>query len=102
MRIDADGDASRLHLIELKGKKKKKNLAFECKWCMSIRVVTLFFPQIDPGGLTSLPLMETELLTLAVIWSVGGETTSPSPHTVAASIRSLAAPPTLRISTPAL
>lgn len=80
---------------------RQKNLAFECKWCMSIRVVTLF-SQIDPGGLTSLPLMETELLMLAVIWSVGGETTSPSPHTVVASIRSFAAPPTLCISTPAL
>lgn len=62
MRIDADGHAASLHLIELKG----KNLTFKCKWSMSIRVVTLF-SQIDPGGLTSLPLMETELLMLAVI-----------------------------------
>lgn len=62
MRIDTDGHTARLHLIELKG----KNLAFKCKWRMSITVVTLF-PQIDPGGLTSLLLMETELLMPAVI-----------------------------------
>lgn len=55
---------------------RQKLLTFKCKWCMSIRVVTLF-SQIDPGGLTSLRLMETELLIPAVIWSVGSETTSP-------------------------
>lgn len=37
------------------------------------------FVQIDPGGLTSLVLMETELLMAAVIWSAGSETKSPHP-----------------------
>ena len=45
-----------------------------------------FFFQIDPGELTSLLLMETELLMPVVIWSVGSETTSPPPHTIAGSI----------------
>lgn len=63
MRIDADGDAPRLHLIELKGKKiSHLNANGVCPLELSH-----FFPQIDPGGLTSLPLMETELLMLAVI-----------------------------------
>lgn len=66
----------------------QKYLTFKCKSCMSIRVVTLF-SQLDPGGLTSLLLMKTELLMPAVIWSVGSETTSPPPHTIASSIRPL-------------
>lgn len=99
MRIDADGDAPRFHLIELKGKKKIPHLNANGACPLEL---SHFFSQIDPGGLTSLRLMETELLMPAVIWSVGGETTSPSPHNVAVSTRSFAAPPTIRISTPAL
>lgn len=69
--------ASSPNLIECTG----KTVTFKCKWFLSIRVVTLF-SQIDPGGLTSLVLMETELLMAAVIWSAGSETKSPRPTPV--------------------
>lgn len=68
--------ASSPDLIECTGKNKFGT--FKCKWFLPIRVATLF-PQIDTGGLTSLVLMETELLMAAVIWSAGSETKSPRP-----------------------